>query len=314
VKVCIDDLIALVEDIRNKIENYGQDFTKSEAFVRYSLIDPFLNALGWDTTDPSMVRPEFSTPVGRPDYALIDSNNKPIAFIGAKGLNKDENLRQYITYCVEEGVPYFIASDGSKWEVYHTFKQSKTPDKKIIEWNVVFDEPNEVVMKALSIARPLNFRAKAVNSVFQNNVKSVPEEKPAKGEEAVKSHRPGLIGTERSKRRTPTRPLRLEIDGVEYQAEYARDVLIKTAEWLERQGKLSLRDCPVSSGRKRFIVNVEPKHNNGKAFIGPHKLKNGVWIELHNSSQHTEKLARDLLTHFGFPKNTLKVKWSRNLW
>ncbi|MCX8203788.1 MAG: hypothetical protein N3H32_05685, partial [Nitrososphaeria archaeon] len=76
------------------------------------LIDPFLRALGWDTEDPNLVIPEVSTQAGRPDYALL-LNGQRIAFIGAKSLGKEEDLIQQVSYCVSEGVRYFIATDGA---------------------------------------------------------------------------------------------------------------------------------------------------------------------------------------------------------
>jgi predicted type IV restriction endonuclease len=61
--------------------------------------------------------PEFSTQAGKPDYALLGDDGKPLAFLGAKSLGKQEDLNQYISYCVSEGVGYFITSDGVQWEV-----------------------------------------------------------------------------------------------------------------------------------------------------------------------------------------------------
>ncbi len=75
--------------------------------VRCALIDPFLKLFGWDVENPSEVIPEFSTHAGRPDYALI-VDGRIVAFVGAKALGKSEDTLQYISYCVAQGVPYFI--------------------------------------------------------------------------------------------------------------------------------------------------------------------------------------------------------------
>lgn len=308
--VSVDEIIAVIEKIKKNIQAHRKELTKSEALVRYSLIDPFLNALGWDTTVPDLVKPEFSTAVGRPDYALFNLGIKPIAFIGAKPLDKVEDLSQYIAYCVEEGVRYFIASDGSKWEVYNTFKETRTPDKKIVEWNIESDEPYEIIMNALSISMPLNFPARKIDSIFNNITKPMQEENQE--EDTGKSNVSSSTFREGSKRSSPNRPLRLEIDKQAYEAKYVHDVLIKTGEWLLTKKKLRTSDCPIKSGTNRYIANTEPRHGSGKKFVNPHRLENGVWLELHNSAERTEKLAKELLKHFNLSENLLKVKWSRS--
>lgn len=309
--VSIDDLIDLVDELRTKLEIYSKDLGKSEALVRYSIIDPLLNALGWDTSDPAVVRPEFSTEKGRPDYALINSEGNPIAFVGAKALNKVEDLSQYITYCVAEGVPYFIATDGSKWELYHTFKQAKTPEKKIIEWNLLLDKTPEIVIKALSIARPLEFQARAPNLLLKGEKESFSEPEVENRVATTVTSSGEFKLSESTKKKSPWRPEQLEIGGTDYEVRYSKDVLIKTGEWLIDLGKLSVSDCPIESGGKRYIVNSKPMHKDGKDFVMPFQLRNGVWIELHNSAERGEKLAKDLLTHFKFPAEILKVKWRR---
>ena len=51
-----------------------------------ALIDPLLSALGWDTSDPGLVLPEYSSDSssGRADYALLRPDGRPAAFIEAK--------------------------------------------------------------------------------------------------------------------------------------------------------------------------------------------------------------------------------------
>ncbi|MXZ26105.1 MAG: hypothetical protein F4Y80_14870, partial [Caldilineaceae bacterium SB0665_bin_21] len=80
-----------------------------------SLVDPVLTVLGWDPQDPSSVRVEY--PVRqrnrntRADYALLASNQKPIAFVEAKSYGTDLGLAQdqLFEYGTGESVPYAIA-------------------------------------------------------------------------------------------------------------------------------------------------------------------------------------------------------------
>jgi len=115
------NILDKIRALRERAVKYRDQLAKNEVLTRYALIDPFLRLLGWDTEDPEQIRPEFSTQAGRPDYALLHGGESPLAFIGAKSLERQEGLQQYITYCVAEGVKYFIATDRLKWEVYDTF-------------------------------------------------------------------------------------------------------------------------------------------------------------------------------------------------
>ncbi len=92
--IAIEEIVGVVGKIVQRIRSYGSELYKNEALVRYSLIDPFLRSLGWDIEDPGQVVPEFSIEAGRPDYALFSLNkSKPIAFIGAKKLGSNEDLK-----------------------------------------------------------------------------------------------------------------------------------------------------------------------------------------------------------------------------
>ena len=118
----IGDLLRVIENLREKAQKFEALFSASEALTRYALIDPLLRALGWDTEDPEQVRPEFPTKEGRPDYALLkktaEGGPKPHIFIGAKPLGKPEDLGKQIAYCVDQGVPYFVTTDGARWALY----------------------------------------------------------------------------------------------------------------------------------------------------------------------------------------------------
>ncbi len=86
------------------------------------------------------------------------------------------------------------------------------------------------------------------------------------------------------------------------------EILITTANWLIKQGKLKLTDCPVGIGYKRNLINKEPKHKYGGDFRAPKKLSNGLWIDTHYSTAGCINTARRLLEKFGYSGNTLEVQ------
>ena len=144
-------MIELINSLKDKINKYGDRYEKNEMLTRYSLIDPFLRALGWDTENPEQVEPEFGIDGGRPDYAL-KINGKVVAFVEAKCLNKQWDENKLITYANTEGVEYIIATDGNLWKVYDVFKRAKIKDKIVASWDIKNDNAVEIALESLVIA------------------------------------------------------------------------------------------------------------------------------------------------------------------
>ncbi len=298
----IEAAIKEINEIRQKIENYKTDLSKNETLVRYSLIDPFLRLLGWDTANPSQVVPEYSTGSGRADYALIDSESNLIAFVGAKKLGTPEDLNQHITYCNSSNVSYFIATDGNVWEIYDVFKRAKTPEKMIARWVITDENPGEIIKKALSISNFSEFGSYAEKPTYSENNESEPN---------TPKRETFLEAQKREKRAAPTRPTALVIGGVSVHVSKVREVLIQTAEWLIKNHKLKVEDAPIESGPIRYIVNVKPRHKSGSNFFDSYKLSNGLFLEVHGSHEAVEINARTLMKHFGYEEKTLEVSWGK---
>lgn len=90
---------------------------------------------------------------------------------------------------------------------------------------------------------------------------------------------------------------------------YYYEVLVFVANWLVEQGNLTLLECPISlsKGKKRYLVSSTPKHPTGKEFFSPVKLKNGLYLETHASTNRNLNLAHSLLKKYGYPEGTLNV-------
>lgn len=85
------------------------------------------------------------------------------------------------------------------------------------------------------------------------------------------------------------------------------DILVETANYLMDNKLLDKSRIPVSSGYKRFIINIKPVHNDGKHFTAPAKLNCGYWVETHNSGQKSIEYAKRLLRAAGIPESELKL-------
>ena len=110
---------------------------------------------------------------------------------------------------------------------------------------------------------------------------------------------------------TPTweggQPRRMKIGSDVFEIRNSYEILTNTAEWLIRKGKLKRSECPLPIGRKRHLINTEPKHRYGDSFRAPKRLSNGLYIEVHYSTAGCINNARRLLERFGFRSDMLEV-------
>jgi len=149
------ELFDLVKKLRDRIERYGDLLRGNEALTRYVLIDPVLRALGWDTENPDIVRPEERQEGGRPDYILYHNGMKLIALeaksLGTR-LDEKKVLDLGFNYSWKNRIPYFIITDGNVWKIYDVRKMG---GNLILEINVVGEPIEDVIRKFFSLWRPL---------------------------------------------------------------------------------------------------------------------------------------------------------------
>ena len=113
-----------VGKVRKYIETQRDILQDSEGQTRVILIDPILNALGWQTNNPNSVRHEYEMGNGKADYALIDpETHKPFVIVEAKKLG-DERLERHIPqidhYAGDQAsiVRYGVITNGNIWRVF----------------------------------------------------------------------------------------------------------------------------------------------------------------------------------------------------
>jgi predicted type IV restriction endonuclease len=273
--VVFDHFLDLINRLRGLVEDYRVEFEKSEALTRYCLVDPFLKIWGWDVNDPSLVRPEFSTEAGRPDYALL-IEGKPLIYVGVKALGRQEKIEQYINYCITTGVPYFITTDGVKWEVYDTHLPKPLHEKKIAEWNILEDKPNEIIQKAFVIWRPNRELLRPLHPLPVRYIgENLKEKTKLEGISIDKLKvKPG--------QEIPYKKIVFP-DGREYKLESWRSLLLGIISWLIDTGKIRREDIPIATpkSRKRYILNTEPRHKDGASFkdfkkLGPYYVETNI--------------------------------------
>lgn len=112
----VNKTVLLIQRFRDR--DLGEQNTKA------SLIDPILDALGWDIRDPDEVHREYK-PTSKDcpvDYALA-LLRKPRLFVEAKGLGETLSDRKWIAqvlgYAIVAGVEWCVLTDGDEYRIYN---------------------------------------------------------------------------------------------------------------------------------------------------------------------------------------------------
>lgn len=104
------------------------------------------------------------------------------------------------------------------------------------------------------------------------------------------------------------KPQKMKLNQDQFSLQNSFEILVNTANWLIKKGKLKVSDCPISAGYRRNLVNIQSKHKNGEEFRAPKKLSNNLWIDCNYSTAGCISKARSLLEKFGFSGNTLIIE------
>lgn len=134
------DLEIVIDQIKNRLNNFRQYYATNEQGTRSQLIDPFLREIGWDPTDPERVLLNSSNEDGmKPDYTFL-KNEKAVLILEAKNtsvdINKREIINQLAQYCYNMGVKYGLLTNGIDWLLYDTFQTNPT-DRTIMTINIL---------------------------------------------------------------------------------------------------------------------------------------------------------------------------------
>ena len=147
----MNKLIKKIEEIRGKLEGFRRH-SLNEMSTRTKVINPLLEALGWDVGDPDEVEEGYATFDGKfVDYAL-KINGKPVLFVEAKAmgdpLNDNKAIGQVVGYAANAGIVWCVLTNGAKWQVYRSVEKCPAPDKLVMEFSL--DEKENVAISDLA--------------------------------------------------------------------------------------------------------------------------------------------------------------------
>lgn len=294
----IQDLLELIVTLRKRIDEHVETLRASEALTRYSLIDPMLRGLGWETDDPALVVPEYREPSinRKPDYVLL-RDAAPFIVVEAKklGENLQDNkiIEQGLRDCAFTKSSFFIITDGRLWDLYD---QGRVEPK--IKFDVKDASAAQVCLKAMALWRPSATSGKM--TIAETPLVGLPPDEC----EPVKPPPPTPPnGNWRSlaeiKTEVGQKIAELEFpDNSTVETTNWRDVVTEIVRWMTDRGTLTAANCPIMSNSlraKRYMVNTRPFHSDGTEFKAPRKV-NGLYIELNHDLSHLCKIARRIVS------------------
>ena len=285
----IDRLVDEIDRVKSEIKKFKTSLGPSEDQTRGILIDPMLRALGWNMGDSSQVYRQYPIGGGRVDYALIDVDQKPVAIVEAKGLNKpldDEHRKQVASYAKNIRRGLSVLTNGDKWELYdNTRRRVKFDHWRILTVSIAEQSSLACAVPLLQLWRPYLVPDQPAPSV-------VPVSAPRPTSPATAASiqpRPPAPGAGwttlrgfSAKKGGKCPPKVRFTNGEERDIRSWKGLLVEVAEWLIRDGILTADKCPVPTsggyGDSYCLVNSGSKHPDGTDMFKPHILSNGLFL------------------------------------
>ncbi|MEW6615398.1 MAG: hypothetical protein AB1401_08035 [Thermodesulfobacteriota bacterium] len=264
-------------------------------------------------------------------------------------IERREVIRQLAKYSFSEGTKYGVLTNGAVWVLIRSFEEGTTLTERIVWktdleneelpavlrkittiskaniehievlvkkvqildeiWQSLLDEPEEMIKGLMPVVKLLisqgypdyQFEDAEIEDLLKERVKEIIS---GPSEEVTPIEMPIEPISWRG-----TSPRKMKLKGEVFELRNSFEILLNTANWLIKNGKLKPSDCPVGIGKgKRSLVNKEPKHKYGDNFRAPKKLSNGLWLEAHNSTAGHINSTKRLLEKFGVSPNILTIE------
>jgi len=141
-----------IQQIRERKEIIGEENTMA------TLIDPLLEALGWDLQEIDEVRREYRRkPQDNPvDYALF-LNRTECLFIEAKSLEKDLSDHKWVTqnlsYATGAGVQWCVLTNGDEYRIYNAHAPVAVEEKLFRTVRISETEPECLIGTLLLLSK-----------------------------------------------------------------------------------------------------------------------------------------------------------------
>lgn len=276
-----------IEKLANSLKQNERLLQQSEIQTRYTLIDPLLRALGWDTEDPTVVRlygPELAdSELFRP-YALLYENEVYLA-VKTEALNSDLTQSRAQCHDLQNLATYAIVTDGRHWEVYATHVLGIPGKDLVLEFDIL-SSPSETAHRA-------NYLQRSVICPCAPLYEVVPLSEAIEAYELATETR--LLDTlylPEGARGPLTKWKRVPVESW-------KDLCVKVVEHLVSLGKLGPSHCPIRRHRgRRYLMHTSPHHSDGSPFDEPIPVGQ-IWVDTKWDRVHLVENARIIILHVG---------------
>ena len=317
----LEPLVSVIETIKERIANHGSTLRENEIRTRLALIDPLLQALGWDISDPDMVTPEYSVGNGRADYALLGEAKSPIAFIEAKHLGepleRPQHEDQLFTYALRQQVKFAALTDGNRW-VLDDVSVFSGGERRLLQVSIDNIPAHEAALRLLLLWRPNLASGQPVAAeepVLANHAETqfpaissgqsvvdLPIVQPVPVQQSGSWTRLSEIGNVAG---SPSPSAIRFSSGQPRPIGPWWQVFHEVAEWLVQRGTLTADKLPIVGIAS---INSSPFGPSGKPFEQPKQVSGSIYIRAKQSSEAIVKSSTLLLQHFRIDPSTVELQ------
>lgn len=304
----LDELITAIEKAKQTIQEHKQSLAKSEIRTRLVLIDPILRVLGWDVTDPHIVKIEYnlqSFPNQQVDYALCNGD-ETVVFVEAKKLNEPlhNHVRQMLYYAVGDGIKYAVLTDGNLWEMYDVFKELPFNDKRILDIDL---SSSHTITSAFNFLRLWRLLPNSYELSETPKPIIAPIDPPPNGDTLSGDWIEFSNYYPESGSKPPTQ-IQFK-DGPTVSVQFWNEMLIESARRANSIGRLTKADVPLGVTSRRYYIHTKPNHPDGTKFYSPRSIKSTRFvIEAHGNASTMVRRVKHLWNHLGLPLSDITVK------
>lgn len=304
----LEPITAAVEAVSRNIRVHGDHLSQNEYRTRAALVDPLLQALEWNTTDPDQVQMEYSVRDGHADYALF-TRTKPLMVIEAKKLGEPlpPHFNQARSYATQAEAPFFTLTNGNLWQTFHIRHTSYSAvPLPLVNANISEDSYRGAAAELLLISQPL--LATHPFLVARLGRQHLPA---ANNQDLPDTSGPEWTTLQKFQLGQP-RPTGIQLpDGVIHPVKYWKDLLIHTAEYLVRQNLLTTNSAPITAANSaRTLVGNTPRYPEKKHPRESHYLAQNLYLEIELASPWCLNNSKRLLTLFEIDLTQVRVKIS----
>ena len=305
----LDDLVTAIQAVQQRIREHGTTLSQNEFRTRLALIDPILNALGWDVSDPVFVTPEYQAGNGRADYALLGLDRKPRAFIEAKRLNEplESHQDQVFKYTWDQKLFYGGLTDGNRWVLEDVTAAFSGRKGRLLDVKISQETAYQCALKLLLIWRPTFATGQPIEAnapVFATSPEPDPIIDPSPPLPTPPSSEWISLTNYEYSHGHPSF-MRLP-DSQEKQLSHWYGIVENTAGWLIEERKLTTAMCPIKD-----IVSSDLLSEGGARYLRYGELKNGMFFNKNKSAKDHLRGLIILLRHCGQDPASILLKSSQ---